>query len=399
MHMVYLSAHTIVQWSMATASKACGEICGIAVEWDCTDFSQFVKISSWLLFALLLQVDSQCHSCDSLNLLLYYVRWSWGLVFYQILPLFADVTTLATWASHEKFHGLKLHQQEVCICWDLSASCSLVPFRNKGWLFYDTEEFFNYLWALWMHLSDFYTDWLVVLFWLILQFCSSNSDSPSMCFSCPRKYIHFHGTIKATIFQLLLLMISSKCALCFVSLLWEEYSLLAVIWCDLVSMRERICVSAREALNWDNSTQHKGSACTPALKTADTESISQAPWSCGESSVPSTTTFPFCSHKDACACLQPGKAAACQKAHDKPQWNIFYGCSPWWYVQEFLLFTSFCVYQEGITVKSIKENMFCQFSDWTFSWTAGDNLILGSQESKLAWFDMDLSTKPYKIVK
>jgi hypothetical protein len=24
---------------------------------------------------------------------------------------------------------------------------------------------------------------------------------------------------------------------------------------------------------------------------------------------------------------------------------------------------------------------------------------LGSQESKLAWFDMDLSTKPYKIVK
>jgi hypothetical protein len=33
-------------------------------------------------------------------------------VFYQILPLFADITTLATWASHEKFHGLKLHQQE-----------------------------------------------------------------------------------------------------------------------------------------------------------------------------------------------------------------------------------------------------------------------------------------------
>jgi hypothetical protein len=170
---------------MATASKACGEICGIAAEWDCTDFSQFVKISSWLLFALLLQVDSQCHSCDSLNLLLYYLRWSWGLVFYQILPLFADITTLATWASHEKFHGLKLHQQEVCICWDLSASCSLVPFRNKGWLFYDTEEFFIYLWALWMHLSDFYTDWLVVLFGLILQFCSSNSDSPSMCFHVP----------------------------------------------------------------------------------------------------------------------------------------------------------------------------------------------------------------------
>ncbi|BBN03750.1 ribosome biogenesis protein ERB1 [Marchantia polymorpha subsp. ruderalis] len=29
----------------------------------------------------------------------------------------------------------------------------------------------------------------------------------------------------------------------------------------------------------------------------------------------------------------------------------------------------------------------------------GDNLILGSKEAKLAWFDMDLSTKPYKILK
>jgi ribosome biogenesis protein ERB1 len=30
---------------------------------------------------------------------------------------------------------------------------------------------------------------------------------------------------------------------------------------------------------------------------------------------------------------------------------------------------------------------------------AGDNLILGSQESKIVWFDMDLSTKPYKAFK
>lgn len=38
---------------------------------------------------------------------------------------------------------------------------------------------------------------------------------------------------------------------------------------------------------------------------------------------------------------------------------------------------------------------------WTkhLSGIAGDNLILGSQESKMVWFDMDLSTKPYKSFK
>ncbi|CAI9612842.1 unnamed protein product [Staurois parvus] len=30
---------------------------------------------------------------------------------------------------------------------------------------------------------------------------------------------------------------------------------------------------------------------------------------------------------------------------------------------------------------------------------AGDNLICGSYDSKLAWFDMDLSTKPYKVLR
>ena len=29
----------------------------------------------------------------------------------------------------------------------------------------------------------------------------------------------------------------------------------------------------------------------------------------------------------------------------------------------------------------------------------GDNLIVGSKEGKMCWFDMDLSTKPYKILK
>jgi len=29
----------------------------------------------------------------------------------------------------------------------------------------------------------------------------------------------------------------------------------------------------------------------------------------------------------------------------------------------------------------------------------GDNLIVGSKEGKVCWFDMDLSTKPYKTLK
>lgn len=30
---------------------------------------------------------------------------------------------------------------------------------------------------------------------------------------------------------------------------------------------------------------------------------------------------------------------------------------------------------------------------------AGDNLIVGSREGKLCWFDMDLSSKPYRVLK
>jgi ribosome biogenesis protein ERB1 len=29
----------------------------------------------------------------------------------------------------------------------------------------------------------------------------------------------------------------------------------------------------------------------------------------------------------------------------------------------------------------------------------GDNLIIGSYDSRLSWFDLDLSTKPYKTLK
>lgn len=30
---------------------------------------------------------------------------------------------------------------------------------------------------------------------------------------------------------------------------------------------------------------------------------------------------------------------------------------------------------------------------------AGDNVIVGSKEGKLCWFDMDLSSKPYKTLR
>ena len=34
-----------------------------------------------------------------------------------------------------------------------------------------------------------------------------------------------------------------------------------------------------------------------------------------------------------------------------------------------------------------------------FAFHAGDNVIVGSREGKLCWFDMDLSSKPYRILK
>lgn len=30
---------------------------------------------------------------------------------------------------------------------------------------------------------------------------------------------------------------------------------------------------------------------------------------------------------------------------------------------------------------------------------AGDNLIIGSYDKRLCWFDMDLSSKPYRIIR
>lgn len=32
-------------------------------------------------------------------------------------------------------------------------------------------------------------------------------------------------------------------------------------------------------------------------------------------------------------------------------------------------------------------------------WPLGDNIICGSYDSKLVWFDLDLSTKPYKVLR
>ncbi len=138
MHRVYLSAHTIVQWSMATASKACGEICGIAAEWDCTDFSQFVKISSWLLFALLLQVDSHCHSCDSLNLLLYYVREVEALCFiksflclqmWQHWQLGLHMRSSMGWNCISKRYAfVEIYQLPVHLCpLGTKGGCSMTP--------------------------------------------------------------------------------------------------------------------------------------------------------------------------------------------------------------------------------------------------------------------------------
>lgn len=34
-----------------------------------------------------------------------------------------------------------------------------------------------------------------------------------------------------------------------------------------------------------------------------------------------------------------------------------------------------------------------------FEFPTGDNVIAGSYEARLSWFDMDLSTKPYKTMK
>ena len=35
----------------------------------------------------------------------------------------------------------------------------------------------------------------------------------------------------------------------------------------------------------------------------------------------------------------------------------------------------------------------------SFNFLSGDNLIVGSYDRRLCWFDMDLSTKPYKTLR
>jgi ribosome biogenesis protein ERB1 len=41
--------------------------------------------------------------------------------------------------------------------------------------------------------------------------------------------------------------------------------------------------------------------------------------------------------------------------------------------------------------------LHCSYSGVDFH--AGDNVIVGSRDGKLCWFDMDLSSKPYKVLK
>ena len=43
--------------------------------------------------------------------------------------------------------------------------------------------------------------------------------------------------------------------------------------------------------------------------------------------------------------------------------------------------------------------LFLQCSYSCFDFHAGDNIIVGSRDGKLCWFDMDLSSKPYKVLK
>jgi ribosome biogenesis protein ERB1 len=49
--------------------------------------------------------------------------------------------------------------------------------------------------------------------------------------------------------------------------------------------------------------------------------------------------------------------------------------------------------------KSSYISLFLQHSYSGFDFHAGDNVIVGSREGKLCWFDMDLSSKPYKVLK
>lgn len=41
----------------------------------------------------------------------------------------------------------------------------------------------------------------------------------------------------------------------------------------------------------------------------------------------------------------------------------------------------------------------CLHLNICYEFYAGDNLIVGSREGKWCWFDMDLSSTPYKVVK
>lgn len=44
------------------------------------------------------------------------------------------------------------------------------------------------------------------------------------------------------------------------------------------------------------------------------------------------------------------------------------------------------------------EDIVSSINNWCAA-PAGDNVIVGSREGKLCWFDMDLSSQPYKILR
>ena len=55
-----------------------------------------------------------------------------------------------------------------------------------------------------------------------------------------------------------------------------------------------------------------------------------------------------------------------------------------------------------VSLNGSETNTVCWISLLTTTlqfFDAGDNVIVGSKDGKLCWFDTDLSTKPYKMLK
>lgn len=56
-------------------------------------------------------------------------------------------------------------------------------------------------------------------------------------------------------------------------------------------------------------------------------------------------------------------------------------------------------YFSGSNIFALIFNVPCQFFEIEVCLCSGDNVIVGSKEGKMCWFDMDLSSKPYRTLK